>query len=73
MNKNILEHGKILTNATKIISLLIVIIVNIIYFLKKDMILPLEQQKSLLFACVFIVAVFLPIDFSIIVKNFFKR
>jgi hypothetical protein len=71
--KLFLEKGKWLTNGSKILSVALAIIINILYFVFKKDVMDLGKQKSLLFLCSFIVLVFLPIDFSIIIKNIIAK
>lgn len=72
-NKTFIEKGKWLTNGSKIVASSLAIITNIINFLIYKEILSYEKQQSLLLLCGFVVLIFLPIDFSIIVKNFIKN
>jgi hypothetical protein len=71
--KIILERGKWLTNGTKILSTIIAVATNVIYFIFKKQVLPYEKQQSLLLLCGFIVLIFLPIDFSLIIKNIISK
>lgn len=72
MSKNILEQAKWLTNGAKLSAIIIALTYNIVFTIIKGKIPSIEEQKSLLYLCAFIVGVFGTIDLSLIVKNIFK-
>lgn len=65
--------AKTLTNIAKIFSGSLSLIINIIYFGINKEVMDYEKQQSLLLLCGFIVIIFLPIDFSIIIKNILQK
>ena len=71
--KTLLEKGKILTNGTKIFSIIIAISYNIGHLVIKKSIPSFEEQKSILLLCIYSVVVFAPIDLSLIFKNLLKK
>lgn len=71
--KTLIEKGKILTNISKIIAVLIAVIFNIVYLIQNGRIPSVAEQQSILLLCIFIPGIFLPIDMSLIFKNIFAR
>lgn len=66
-------QAKQVSNVVKIISVLIAIIFNVVYLVMYGKIATMDEQKSLMILCGFVVLIFMPIDLSILVKNILQK
>lgn len=65
-------QAKSLTLIAKIFSVILCLTFNVFSFIFNKKIPTIEEQQSILLLASFIALVFLPVDFSILIKNFFK-
>ena len=65
--------AKVLTNVAKVSAVGLALIANVIYYIINKKVMAYNEQQSLLLFCGFVVVIFLPIDFSLIIKNIFQK
>lgn len=70
---NIFDKGKHLTNFMKVLSAIIAIVFNVVYLILNGRIASIEEQKSLIMFCVFLVAIFAPVDIALIIRTIIKN